>query len=114
MHMSHKRPNVGILISDYTDKDGYIEVIRAAGAEPRVLPPYPNLGALQGLAGVLVTGVGPTGRNVHPALYDPNIAPDTSIPDTDFDADLQALVWQSMFRTHRVPVAATCLGHQLW
>jgi gamma-glutamyl-gamma-aminobutyrate hydrolase PuuD len=114
MHMSHNRPYVGILVSDYTDKDGYIETIKAAGAEPRVLPPYPNLGSLQNLIGVLVTGVGPTGRNVHPALYDTGVNTDASIPDTDINIDLQALVWLHMFRMHRVPVAATCLGHQLW
>ncbi|GHO93605.1 hypothetical protein KSF_036530 [Reticulibacter mediterranei] len=112
--MSHHRPIVGILVSDPTDKNGYLEVTQAAGAEPRVLPPNPNLNALQGVLGVLVTGVGPTGRNVHPALYDPSVTPDASIPDTDINADLQALVWLNMFRRLRVPVAATCLGHQLW
>jgi gamma-glutamyl-gamma-aminobutyrate hydrolase PuuD len=112
--MSHHRPPVGILVSDETDKDGYIETTRAAGAEPRVLSPNPNLSELQGLIGVHVTGVGPAGRNVHPGLYDPSVASDASIPDTDIIADLQALGWLNMCRMHRVPVAATCLGHQLW
>jgi len=112
--MSHHRPTVGILVSDETDKDGYLEVIEAAGATPRVLPSHPNLGELQGVIGVLVTGVGPTGRNVHPALYSTSAITGESIPDTDINADINALLWLSMFRTHRVPVAATCLGHQLW
>lgn len=104
------RPKVGILISERESAQPYFDIIHQAQAEPVELPSCPNLGALQGLTGVLVTGVGPTGRNVHPALY----TLDKIIPDTDIATDLQAIVWLNMFRTHRVPVAATCLGHQLW
>jgi putative glutamine amidotransferase len=84
----------------------YVESIRRAGGEPRVLsiddPP-----SLEGINGVLFTG----GGDVDPAHYHDSRHPNTNEPDPARDAFELALAKLAL--AHNTPLLAVCRGLQV-
>jgi len=84
----------------------YLESVRRAGGEPRVLsvdaPP-----SLEGLDGILFTG----GGDVDPVHYDKTPHPNTKEPDATRDAYELALAKLAL--AANVPLLAVCRGLQV-
>lgn len=84
----------------------YLEALKAVGIEPLPAPVSSPL-SLKECAGLLLTG----GRDVDPALYGEERAPETDLPDAELDTAEMGALAEALERD--LPVFAICRGHQL-
>jgi len=101
------RPRIAVTACAAHKQADYLDAVRAGGGDPFVVGHAGSLAALDGCAGLLLTG----GDDIEPARYGQSPHPATDAPDPDRDAfELAAIAHAS---ASGVPTLAICRGLQV-